>query len=131
MIGIDTNILLRLWLNDDPAQNKRIDALLTEHGQAPESLLVTDVVLAESLRALKAAFNQNKASQLLAVRSLLDEAAFTFENRQAIEQAVTLFETASCGFSDCLMVAQHVQHGCEFTATPDRGMRKLPRIKKI
>ena len=25
MIGIDTNILLRLWLNDDPAQNKRID----------------------------------------------------------------------------------------------------------
>jgi predicted nucleic-acid-binding protein len=28
MIGIDTNILLRLWLNDDPAQNRRIDALL-------------------------------------------------------------------------------------------------------
>lgn len=22
MIGIDTHILLRLWLNDDPAQNK-------------------------------------------------------------------------------------------------------------
>jgi hypothetical protein len=28
MIGIDTNVLLRLWLNDDPAQNTRIDALL-------------------------------------------------------------------------------------------------------
>lgn len=26
MIGIDTNILLRLWFNDAPVQNKRIDA---------------------------------------------------------------------------------------------------------
>jgi hypothetical protein len=35
MIGIDTNILLRLWLNDDPAHDKRIDALLAEHGRMP------------------------------------------------------------------------------------------------
>ena len=45
MIGIDTNILLRLWLNDDPAQNKRIDSLLAEHGSTPGSVLVTDGVL--------------------------------------------------------------------------------------
>jgi predicted nucleic-acid-binding protein len=32
MIGIDTNILLRLWLDDDPAQSRRIDALLKAHG---------------------------------------------------------------------------------------------------
>jgi len=40
-----TNILLRLWLNDDLAQNRRIDALLAAHGGMPGSLLVTDVVL--------------------------------------------------------------------------------------
>ncbi|MEO5771891.1 MAG: hypothetical protein ABIQ29_07460 [Burkholderiaceae bacterium] len=40
MIGIDANIFLRLWLNDDPAQNKRIDALLAAHGSTPGSLLV-------------------------------------------------------------------------------------------
>ena len=45
----DTNILLRLWLNDDAAQNKRIDALLAQHGSTPGSLLVTDVVLAEAV----------------------------------------------------------------------------------
>lgn len=57
MIGVDTNILLRLWLNDDPAQNKRIDALLAKHGSTPTSLLVTDVVLVESVWTLKAAFD--------------------------------------------------------------------------
>ncbi|MBL8360901.1 MAG: hypothetical protein JNN18_10465 [Rubrivivax sp.] len=70
MIGIDTNILLRLWLNDDPAQNGRIDALLAAHGGTPRSLLVTDVVLAEAVWPLKSAFDQDKPAQLLAVRSL-------------------------------------------------------------
>ena len=76
MIGIDTNILLRLWLNDDPAQNKRIDALLAEHGGRPESLLVTDVVLVEAIWTLRSAYAQDRAAQLMAVRSILEETAF-------------------------------------------------------
>ena len=62
MIGIDANRLLRLWLNDDPLQNKRIGALLTEHGSAPGSLLVTAVVLAEAVWTLGSAYEQDKAA---------------------------------------------------------------------
>lgn len=131
MIGIDTNILLRLWLDDDPAQSKRIDALLAEHGRAPGSLLVTDVVLAEAVWTLRAAFGQDKAAQLLAVRSLLEETAFAFEDREAVRHAVTLFEEGPCGFSDCLIVAKHGRLGCGFTATFDRGMRKLTGVKVL
>ena len=57
MIGLDTNILLRLWLNDDPAQNKY--------------------------------------SQLTAIRSLLDETAFAFEDKDTVRRASVLFEEAS------------------------------------
>jgi predicted nucleic-acid-binding protein len=131
MIGLDTNILLRLWLNDDPAQNKRIDALLAQHGGSPESLLVTDVVLAEAVWTLRSAFDQDKAAQLLAVRSLLNEMAFAFEDRDAVTQAANMFEQGHCGFSDCLVVAKHAGHGCEFTATLDKGMRKLPGVKLL
>ena len=131
MIGIDTNILLRLWLNDDPAQNKRIDALLAEHGGTPGSLLVTDVVLAEAVWTLKSAFDQDKNGQLIAVRSLLDETAFAFEDRESVAAATALFEAGSGGFADCLVVAKHARHGCDFTATFDRGMRKLPGVKVL
>ncbi len=131
MIGIDTNILLRLWLNDERAQNKRIDALLAEHGGTPGSLLVTDVVLAEAVWTLRSAFDQNKAEQLLAIRSLLNETAFAFEDRDVVTQAADMFEHDNCGFSDCLVVAKHARHGCDFTATFDRGMRKLPRVKLL
>ena len=131
MIGIDTNILLRLWLNDDPAQNRRIDALLAAHGSTPGALLVTDVVLAEAVWVLRSAFDQDQTAQLMAVRSLLDETAFAFEDREAVIQAMALFERGSCGFSDCLIVAKHARLGCVFTATFDRGMRKLPAVKVL
>jgi predicted nucleic-acid-binding protein len=131
MIGIDTNILLRLWLNDGPTQNKRIDALLAEHGSTPASLLVTDVVLAEAVWTLRSAYDQDKAAQLAALRSLLEETAFAFEDRDAVATAVTMFEQGSCGFPDCLVAARHARLGCEFTATFDRGMRKLPGVKVL
>ncbi len=131
MIGIDTNILLRLWLNDDPAQNKRIDALLASHGGMPGSLLLTDVVLAEAVWTLKSAFEQDKHGQLIAVRSLLEETAFAFEDREAVAAALSLFEAGSCGFADCLVVAKHARQGCEFTATFDQRMRKLPGVKVL
>ncbi len=131
MIGIDTNILLRLWLNDDPAQSKRIDSLLAEHGGTPGSLLVTDVVLAEAVWTLRSAFDQDKAAQLIALRSLLHETAFAFEDRAAVMHAAEMFERGNCGFSDCLVVAKNSRHGCDFTATFDRGMRKLPGAKVL
>ena len=131
MIGIDTDILLRLWLNDDVAQNERIDALLAQHGSTPESLLVTDVVLAETVWTLQSAFDQDRAAQLLAIRSLLDEIAFAFEDREGVRQAVEMFEQGICGFSDCLVAAKHARLGCDFTATFDRGMRTLPGVKLL
>ena len=131
MIGIDTNILLRLWLDDDPAQSRRIDSLLAQHGTAPGSLLVSDLVLAEAVWTLASARGQDKTAQLEAVRSLLDEAAFAFENRDAVSQAALLFERNTCGFSDCLIAAKHALLGCEFTATFDRRMRKLPGVKVL
>jgi predicted nucleic-acid-binding protein len=131
MIGIDTNILLRLWLDDDPVQSKRIDRLLADHGGDPGSLLVTDVVLVEAVWTLKSAFEQDKRAQSIAVRSLLEELAFAFEDRAAVAAALSLFEAGSCGFADCLVVAKHVRQGCDFTATFDRRMRKLPRVKVL
>ncbi len=61
----------------------------------------------------------------------MNEIAFAFEDREAVEQAVTLFEQGSCGFSDCLIVAMHTKQRCTFTATFDRAMRHLLNVKII
>jgi predicted nucleic-acid-binding protein len=68
---------------------------------------------------------------LIAVRSLLKGTAFAFEDREAVVEALTLFESGSCGFADCVVVARHARQGCDFTASFDRGMRKLPGFKVL
>jgi len=131
MIGIDTNVLLRLWLNDDPALNKRMDTLLAHESQAPASVFVTDVVLVEAVWTLRTVYQQDKAAQVLAVRSLLEETAFALQDRDGITHALALFEASNCGFSDCLVVARHQQTACTQTATFDRAMKKLTGVRLL
>jgi predicted nucleic acid-binding protein len=84
-----------------------------------------------SSHAIRWTFDQDKAAQLIAIRSLLDEIAFAFEDREAVRQAGEMFEQGIGGFSDCLIAAKHARNGCDFTATFDRGMRKLPGVKLL
>ena len=62
MIGIDTNILLRLWLDDDPVQSERIDALLAEHGGTPGSKLSLMATAANLPAGWQAACGRNNES---------------------------------------------------------------------
>jgi len=66
----------------------------------------------ETVWTLRLALDQDKAAQLSAVRSVLNDSAFAFADREAVGRAVTLFERSSCGFSDCLVAAKHEQLGC-------------------
>ncbi len=131
MIGIDTNVLLRLLLDDEPAQAERVDALLAAHSAAAGSVHVADVVLAETMWTLVAVFEQPKAALVKALSSLLREPVFAFENRNAVAAALAVFERATCGFSDCLIVAKNQALGCEFTATFDKRMRRLEGVRLL
>jgi hypothetical protein len=44
-------------------------------------------------------------------------------------RAADMFEHLNGGFSDCLVVARHPRHGCDFSAKFGRGMRKLPEAE--
>ena len=48
MIAIDTNVLLRLFVNDDAAQAAKARALFDAHADEDDSLWIADMVLARS-----------------------------------------------------------------------------------
>lgn len=125
MIGIDTNVLLRLLLDDEPAQAARIEAWLAGLPQTSGQVHIADVVLAEATWVLASAYQQPKAKLLTALQALLDEPMFNFEDRQSLTAAVLAFKSASCGFSDCLIVAKNAALGCAATVTFDKRMLAL------
>ena len=126
MIGIDTNVLLRLLLDDDPEQSARIETWLATLPAQSGGVHLSDVVLAEACWTLASAYQQPKSALLRALHGLLDEPIFSFDDRAAVEQAVQAFDQASCGFPDCLIVARNLSSGCTGTVTFDKRMQTLP-----
>ena len=131
MIGIDTNVLLRLLLDDAAAQAARLEAWLGNLPAAAGQVHVADVVLAEASWTLASVYRQPKPELLKALRALLAEPMFAFEHRAAVAAAVDAFESAGCGFADCLIVAKNQALRCTGTVTFDHRMGRLAGVSLL
>ena len=91
MIAVDTNVLLRYLLDDDPTQTAKADGLI--NGQ--ERVLITDVVLAETIWTLKGKKYQLSKTDLIAViQALFKELNIRFEDGQAVWLALADYRKA-------------------------------------
>lgn len=94
MIAVDTNVLLRRLLNDDAPQAERARRLF----ETQESVLVTDVVLAETIWTLTGKrYEAGKEELAAVVVGLLEESNVVFESRQAVWSALNDFLIAVPG----------------------------------
>lgn len=138
MIAVDTNVLLRRVLEDDPAQAAKAKKLF----EGEEFVLITDVVLVEAIWTLRG--KRYKASRTeigLLVKSLLEEPNVLFESQQAVWSALRAYLNAptvatpdgalAADFSDALIVSKAkvmaAQWGqpCDVTYTFDRAAQAL------
>lgn len=126
MIGLDTNVLVRLLTRDDETQAEKARALLDEHADEDGALFVSDVVLAELVWTLDRAYGFGRQDIATAVMALANNATLGFESREVIRQAQALYSRSKAGFADCLILAKARAAGCSSLATFDKGLRGLP-----
>jgi predicted nucleic-acid-binding protein len=111
LIAIDTNVLLRYLLWDDKAQSSKAAKLIN----GAVHVLITDVVLAETLWTLKGKkYKLDKASIIAVVNSLFEEPNICFEDGQTVWRALNDYRQAKpvkvggkkkeADFSDALIV---------------------------
>jgi len=85
MISIDTNVLLRYLLQDDEAQSKKANKLFS--GQ--DKILITDIVLAETMWTLKGKrYKFTKEQLLTVVDGLFRDLSINFEDGQSVWRAL-------------------------------------------
>jgi len=138
MIAIDTNVLLRYLLNDDKNQAAKAQKLL--YGKEP--ILITDVVLVETVWTLKGKKYRLRKPELIAVlQALFKEPNIRFEDGQTVWMALNDYrKTKPTGgkdvdFSDALIIskakfvasAQKVNFDGVYTF--DLAAQKLPGTK--
>ena len=131
MIALDTNVLVRLLLRDDAAQAELARELFEANTGNDGSLFVSDVVLAELGWVLRSRYALAVEQIAHAFRALLGNATLAWQSQDAVAEALQLYERGSVDFADCLIVALARSHGCEATATFDRGMHSLPAVRLI
>ena len=129
MIGLDTNILLRLVTGDDEAQVKTITCWLAARAR-DDTLYVNHVVLVETLWTLKSSYGYARSDLTKFVDSLLGNAVFEIEEMGLVEDALRLFKSTQADFADCLIFAKNAR-SCEATITFDKAASALPQAKLL
>ena len=118
MIAIDTNVLLRYLLQDNEEQSLKAAKLIL----GKESVLVTDVVLTETIWTLKGKrYNLSKEQIVDVIHALFAEPTIKFEDGYAVWGALKDFmnakpiksggKTKQADFPDALIVNKAKRHG--------------------
>jgi predicted nucleic-acid-binding protein len=119
MIGLDTNILVRYIMQDDPNQaslaSKLIDACTA---QAPGFITIVSVI--ELVWVLESCYAKKRADIALVLHTMLAADNLKLEQKSIVAGAVKLFSSSRCDFADCLIVKLSEHHGCRGTFTFDR-----------
>lgn len=97
MLGIDTNILVRLLVADDADQTRRARRLVETTFQRGEPLLVSLLVMIETEWVLRSRYALDKTQILVVLRRLLEARELTFEDEPAIEEALFNWKDATAG----------------------------------
>ena len=131
MIGLDTNVLIRLLTADEPVQLKAASRLLAAHDGEPGAFFINDMVLVELVWVLGRLYGFAPAEALTAIASLLDSDAFAFEDRDRLSHALGLCQAQGCDYADTMIALKNAAAGCEHTATFDKAMRGLPGVRLL
>lgn len=99
MKSFDTNVVVRLLVEDDPSQCERADRAFRE-ALAAGGVFLSAIVLVEVVWVLRVACKQDRATIATALRKLVDTAGVVVEHETIIRGAILEYETGPADFSD-------------------------------
>jgi predicted nucleic-acid-binding protein len=125
MIGLDTNVLLRLFVEDDPEQSDRARRFV-DAAAADEPCIVNPVVLAEFAWTLARTFKKKRHEVARLIEGVLSMDDLEVPFRRAARGALTAYRHGKADFPDYFLAAINAELGCASTATFDRDALDYP-----
>lgn len=128
MIGLDTNVLVRVLVDDGSADVAKARKFVAAQAAEGCDFFVDTVVLVEMVWVLETVFGYGRTDIGAAIDAILGNAAYVVDGRETVAAALARFRGSKADFSDCLIVARNAATGCTGTASLDRAMRPLPGV---
>lgn len=125
MPSLDTNVLVRLLVDDDPAQGRIAARLIRRALRQGQPLFVPLTVALELEWVLRSSFGFAKPEVVAALAGLLSSVELEFQSESALEFALAQYQVSSGDFADCLHIALAVQAGAAPLWTFDRAASRM------
>ena len=125
MIGLDTNVVVRLVVGDDPGQTERAKRFVRRRCTPDSPGFISNIVLVELVWVLTRAYGFQGADIVNAIQALLAGADRVVEDPDAVRGALEDQKSDRADLVDSLLGRITRARGCEATATFDRRAARL------
>ncbi len=128
MIAIDTNVLVRVLVNDPTAEEqcRLARELITSYGE----VWVCQIVLVETIWVLESVYHFPKEQIILVLEKLSQHPHLHLEDAEKVKSAVTVFRASNADFADCLIL-HDAQRRQLVLHTFDRKLARLQGVKRV
>ena len=131
MIGLDTNLILRYLLQDDPGQTPLANQIFERQLSGSNPGFINLVTVLEIVWVLRSVFKQTPEQIAEHLESLLTSDSLNVQNEQQVFEAVYALRRGTGEFEDALIGALNSWSGCTHTLTFDRRAARLPYFKQL
>ncbi|RQR24076.1 PIN domain-containing protein [Burkholderia sp. Bp9142] len=130
MIGLDTNVLVRYFAQDDEVQSKKATALM--ESLSPERPgYVSQVALIEVVWVLGRCYGVEREQMKDIIESMIGTKELVVESAETVRKALRVFASSKADFADCLIERSGHVAECEYTATFDVSASKVAGMQLI
>jgi predicted nucleic-acid-binding protein len=131
MIGVDTNILVRLFVLDDARQHDLAKQFFAKRSSSDPAYVSMPVVM-ELFWMLTQRYGYDETQVLSVITSMLAGDDFIFERGEVIEETVNLCTQSKAGFADAIIAATAKAAGCTKTVTFDtKAAKRIPGMELL
>jgi len=108
---LDTNVLVRFLLDDDPMQSLCAVALMKRLEQGSDTADLEDVVLAETVWILQKGYSVPRKEIARLLSMIVELPGVRCRSRRAVLEALGRFGATPCDIVDCLLAARARSRG--------------------
>ncbi len=125
MIGLDSNVLVRYLVEDEPKQARRAVALIEARCLEDDPGFINRIVLCELVWVLESCYAYPRERIAATIENLLRTRELQIDAGQAAWVALRRYRGGAVDFADAFIGQLNRAVGCEATATFDRGAARL------
>lgn len=123
MIAVDTNLLLRLVINDDETQHALAKAFFAERS-ASDPAYIGSIVMTEFVWLLTRRYRFAKDRVADLILALLQSPDLVIERADLVEEAAILCRQPKVDFTDAFIAQLSLARGCRAVMTFDKDAAK-------